>query len=73
MKNGKKAKAWREKVGLTVPDLEKLSGFSRESIYDFERDRRSDGKPIGEFSWHRYRLVCAAVEQQMKTGKEFEW
>ena len=72
MSQHKQAKAWREKVGLTVADLADMSGYSPEAIYTFERGSRYDGKH-SEWAWHRYRMACAAVEQQVKTGRAFEW
>ena len=30
-------------------------------------------RKIRPWVWHRYKLACAAVDHQLKTGKAFEW
>lgn len=72
MKEHEKARAWRERMGLSVMQLEELSGYSREAIYGFEKGKRWDGKH-SDFAWHRFKLACSAVERQLTTGKAFEW
>jgi hypothetical protein len=67
-----RARAWRDRMGLSVMQLEELTGYSREAVYAFEKGKRWDGKHSG-FSWHRYKLTCAAVELQIATGKVFDW
>ncbi len=37
---GKKMKKIRERAGISVPDLEKRSGLSRQTIYNLEREDR---------------------------------
>lgn len=76
MKPHEQAKAWRERIGLTVQDLSDRTGFSLTSIYMFERGRGQDGKKLykfSEFAWQRYQMICAAVDTELKTGRRFEW
>lgn len=71
-----KAKAWRERMKLTVQELSDRTGFALTSIYMFERGTRQDGKKLSkhsEFAWQRYQMVCAAVDAELKTGRRFEW
>jgi hypothetical protein len=70
---GTAARAWRDKCGLSAQDLADFTGYSLEAIYQFERGKRSDGTEHSEWAWQRYQLCCAAIEQQMKTGKVFAW
>lgn len=55
------AKAWRAKMRLTMDELAKLTGYSRESIFLFERGTNSLGKPHAPHAWRRYKLACLAV------------
>jgi transcriptional regulator with XRE-family HTH domain len=73
MKESQLAKAWRVKAGLTVEQLQDLTGFSREAIWLFERGVRQNGSAVSAYSWQRYRMACAAVQQQLKTGRVFQW
>ena len=70
---GAAARAWREKVKLSPQDLADRSGYSLEAVYQFARGKRSDGSEHSEWAWQRFRLCCAAVEHQLRTGKEFSW
>lgn len=70
---GGKVRAWRERVGLTVEALADASGYSQAAIYQFERGVNGYGDQHSEWAWQRYRLVCAAITHQMRTGKEFTW
>lgn len=70
---GKRARAWRERLGLTVTDLADLTGYSREAVQQYERGKRSDKHELSDWAWQRYSLCCAAVEHQQKTGRAFEW
>ncbi len=83
MKDHEKAKAWREKRGLTFAQLAELSGYSELSIRWFEKgetppDRNAksgNGKDrkVKPWVWQRYRLVCSGVDRQLATRKTFEW
>ena len=71
---GEKVRKWRARVGLTAQDLADYTGYTREAVYAFERGQRyGKGGAHSEWAWQRFRLCCAAVEQEMKTGRVFEW
>jgi transcriptional regulator with XRE-family HTH domain len=76
-----KAKRWREKTGLTVEELADKTGYSKESIYLFEKGFTYNGrtardkiktKPLDERVWHRYRMACAGVRATL-SGSTFNW
>jgi DNA-binding XRE family transcriptional regulator len=73
MKPHQQAKAWRRRRGLTQQQLSELTGYTTSMIYKFEAGQMRPGVPASEWSWQRYRMVCAAVDFQMRTGKAFEW
>ena len=74
-----KAKAWRLKNGWTQGELGELLGFSRESIYWFERGLTPPGnngprpKTIKTWVWLRYKNACAGLDAQVRTKKSFNW
>ncbi len=80
MADHEKAKAWREKLGLTVEQLSDRVGYSIESIYLFEKGYTYAGRtpkkgsirkvPLTESVWKRYRLACAAVAADLD---KFNW
>ena len=81
MNEFEKAKRWREKVGLTVDELAEKTGYSRESIYLFEKGFTYNGrtardkiktKPLDKQVWHRYRMACAGVRAALN-GSTFNW
>lgn len=83
MNEYQKAKAWRERLGLTDKQLADLTGYSAKSIYWFERGltppaRNAKGgnendRQIKEWVLQRYRMACAGVEHELKTGHKFNW
>jgi hypothetical protein len=56
-----RAKQWRRSMSLTMDDLSRLTGYSREAIFLFERGHNSTGKPHAAPVWRRYKLACMAV------------
>ena len=70
-----KAKAWRERIGLTQAKLAEASGYSLRSVRNFEDGAQSGysgglsakGKDrlIPPESWRKYALACAAVEAKL--------
>ena len=60
LKEAAKARAWREALRFTRPELSALTGFSVSAISDFESGHRRAGKKeaIGESSYIRYRMAC---------------
>lgn len=76
MKQNEKAKAWRIGRGLSLDELAKLTGYSVPAIYKFEAGYRQDGRQHwqhSEWVWQRYRMACAGVDAQLRSGKAFEW
>lgn len=83
MTESEKARAWRESHGLSVDELAEKSGYSRETIYMFERGsnnipaRRTRLKArkgeISDATWHRYRMACAGVDGEIGAKKKFRW
>jgi len=73
MKPNEKAKAWRERIGLSVPELADLTGYSVPAIYQFESGINGAGQKTNEWALQRYQMVCAAVDYQKRTGRVFEW
>ena len=74
-----KAKAWRVKRGWTQGELGELLGFSRESIYWFERGLTPPGnngprpKTIKTWVWLRYKNACHGVEANLIRRPKFNW
>lgn len=67
------AKQWRIDRDLTVEQLADLTGYSREAIYCFERGRMANGGDVPAWVWHRYKMCCAGVEAQVRSGATFRW
>lgn len=67
------AKAWRQRRGLTHEQLAELSGYTLSMIYKFEAGFQRPGIEHSEFVWQRYRMVCAGIEAQLRSGRVFEW
>jgi hypothetical protein len=82
-----KAREWRERLNLTPKQLADLSGYSVPSIWWFERGltpprnkkhmageaRTPRERQIRWFIWQRYKMVCSAVEAQIKSQRKFDW
>jgi predicted transcriptional regulator len=73
MKPHQRAKAWRERRKLTREQLAELSGYTTSMIYKFEAGFQRPGIEHSEFVMQRYRLVCAGIDAQLRTGRVFEW
>lgn len=69
MTEPEKAKAWRERNGWTFAQLAELTGYSATSIVFFERGVTPAGSRTDPFAWHRYRMICSAIEHKLK----FDW
>ena len=67
------AREWRRKRGLTVEQLSEHTGYSREAIYCFERGRMANGTDVPEWVWLRFKMACAGVEAQIRSGLVFQW
>lgn len=79
MKQHEKARAWRNKRGLTIAQLSNLTGYGWRAITWLEKGQappnasRAKPAPVADNVWQRYRMLCAGVDAQLKTGKKFEW
>jgi transcriptional regulator with XRE-family HTH domain len=73
VKPHQRAKAWRERRKLTREQLSELSGYTTSMIYKFEAGFQRPGIEHSEFVMQRYRLVCAGIDAQLRTGRVFEW
>ena len=59
-RRSRRARAWREGLGLTRPELAALIGYSLDSVQAFEGGvNRKTGKPIDDDAWEKYKLACA--------------
>ncbi len=79
MNKYQRARAWREGHGLTRAQLAERTGWSPEAIYWFEEGHKPP-RPgqrtyyeIEDWVFMRYRLACAGVEHELKTGRVFNW
>lgn len=63
------ARQWRENLGLTRAALSDLTGFSQQSIADYESGFQTKGTPVDPDAFKRYKLVCAAIH----AGLSFDW
>lgn len=65
LSEGERAKAWRERLGLSRNALADALGFSPSQIQDYEEGARRGKKGadavISDAAWKRYRLACAAL------------
>ena len=70
-----KAKAWRNRLGLTLDQLADMTGYSREAVFLFERGANSKGAPHAAHAWKRYKLACLAVRVllQYKINSVDQW
>lgn len=76
-----RAKAWRQSWGFTQNDLGKQLGYSKESIFWFERGlvppgagkRTPKQRQIREWVWLRYKRACAGLDAELRGGAAFDW
>jgi len=83
MTEHEKAKAWREKAGLTLAQLAELTGYAEISLRWFEKGQtpplrlaksgREHDRSISPYVWRRYRMACAGVDALLRSGREFDW
>lgn len=69
------AKLWRKRAGLTMDELGRLTGYSRESVFLFEKGTNSQGQPHAKHAWRRYKLACLATRflQHYKIDNVDQW
>lgn len=72
-----KARAWRERHGLTFEQLAELTGYGSRAIRWMEQGLSSPikgkSRKVAPWVWQRYRMCCAGVEAQLRSGKKFSW
>lgn len=73
-----RAQAWRESQSLSIAELADLTGYSPLAIRFFEKGvtpSRSNAKPgpHSKTAWKRYRNICAGVDAQLRSKREFKW
>jgi hypothetical protein len=73
MKQHRQAKEWRLARGLSIANLAELSGYSVEALYIFERGQNPDGSKIADWVWQRYKMCCAGIDAQIRSGIDFKW
>lgn len=78
MKEHQRAQAWRESLDLSIADLALLTGYSPLAIRFFEKGEtpsRSNAKsgPHSKTAWKRYKNICAGVDAQRRTKRQFNW
>lgn len=87
-RDSKAARSWRLARKLSHADLAEKTGYAVETIYKYERlglpspAEGGVGRPrihspqtgaIEPWVWQRYRLACAGVEAEIRSGEKFEW
>lgn len=81
-----KARAWRERVGLSPEQLAEHIGYTRQAIYWFERGETPPNRNAKSgnaadrahkpWVWLRYRRACGDLDAEMfgrKKGQVFAW
>jgi len=80
------ARVWRERNGLTTEQLAGLIGYTKISIYWFERGttppnrNAASGNPsdrrIKPWVWQRFKRACGDLDAELhgrRKGKVFDW
>lgn len=79
MKKHERAKAWRIRRELTIEQLATLTGYGPRAIMWMEQGlsppsgTSKEARPVASWVWHRFKMMCAGVEAELKTGKKFDW
>lgn len=77
MTEHEKAKAWRNALGMTQPQLAARIGYSREAVFWFEAGKtppgRARNRAIKDWVWQRYKLACAGLDAEIKGETKFNW
>lgn len=68
---------WRKALGLSAAQLGAHIGLGRLAIHYYEKGRMPpiSGKPqvLQAKTWHRYKLLCAGFDAQVRSRKPFNW
>lgn len=72
-----RAKAWRDKHGLTLIELSDLTGYSPSALCRFELGIVPASQTMGEHpvtpkAWRRFKMICLAVDSLTKAAKKVE-
>lgn len=73
------ARRWRESLNLDQHQLGEQLGYSRMSVYWFEKGKtppirgQNHDRKIKSWVWHRYKLACAGLAAQLASRKKFDW
>ena len=73
---GKRAKAWRESMGLTINELAGLIGYSGAAISLFEKGFGSDGRAHPDKARRKFKMCCLAVcflKHYQTTLEDWPW
>lgn len=71
LKEAKLAREWRERQGFTRAICAELTGYSASMIQDIESGEfRGKGLPVKESDYHKYRLACAAIANDLA---DWDW
>lgn len=86
MEEHEKARAWRIRINLKPEELAERIGYTRMSIYWFERGQtppnrnaksgNASDREIKPWVWERYRRACGDLDAEMfgrKKGVRFDW
>lgn len=74
-----KVKAWMDRRNLSADDVAEKTGYARRTVYWMLRGQSAPNgyhkKPgnISDWVWQRFKLACAGVEAQIKSGRKFDW
>ena len=68
---------WRQSRKLTGAQLAALTGYSTSAICRFEQGTVPASQTMGEHpvtpkAWHRYKMICLAVDMLLRAGKQVE-
>lgn len=77
-----RARAWRERHGMTRDQLAQLVGYAPLSIYWFERGETPPRNYANSYKrdrkidlaiWRRYKMACAGADAQIARKRGFDW
>jgi DNA-binding XRE family transcriptional regulator len=74
-----KARAWRERLGMSKRELAARLGLAPITVYWMEKGlrpyagERYPSKPVDPKTWKRYKLACAGLHHELTGGDAFDW
>ena len=63
-----RARIWRTTMELSRAQLSRLTGYSQQAIYQFERGVNAGGEEHTAEVWQRYKLACLGVTVMKAQG-----